>query len=121
MSDDWGDEAPGIEAQPFEPDEHDRPDGDVPDREPGRVLGVDIADLAASLAAPAIRSVVHKAVADAVKEAVQTEVEEALDPTVLEELQGQAAVAAGGAVAVALDALDEEPDEEPDAVLRLGR
>lgn len=113
MIDDWGDEEPGIEAQPFEPDEYDKPGRDVPDREPGRVLGVDIADLAASLAAPAIRSVVHKAVADAVREAVQTEVDEALDPTVVEELQGQAAVAGRRAVAVALDALDDEPDEGP--------
>lgn len=127
MSDNWGD-APadeGIEAEPFELDEGDEPDPrDVPDdaelpelpeREPGRLFGIDIADVATALAAPAIRAVVQKAITGAVKDAVAAEVDEALDPTVVEELQAQAATAARRAVADAMDALDdEEPaDEEP--------
>ena len=79
MSDNWGD-APadeGIEAEPFELDEGDEPDPrDVPDddelpelpeREPGRLFGIDIADVATNLAAPAIRAAVQKAITAAVK------------------------------------------------------
>lgn len=114
MSDDWGDEEPGIEAQPFELDERDEPGAELPEREPGRLFGVDIADVANALAAPAIRSVVQKAITGAVKDAVQAEVDEALDPSVIEELQAQAATAARRAVTAAMDALDEEPaDQEP--------
>lgn len=114
MSDDWGDEEPGIEAQPFERDEPDEPGAVLPEREPGRLFGVDIADVATALAAPAIRAVVQKAITGAVKVAVQAEVNEALDPTVIEELQAQATTAARRAVTAAMDALDAEPsDEEP--------
>jgi hypothetical protein len=114
MSDDWGDEEPGIEAQPFELDERDRAGAELPEREPGRLFGVDIADLANALAAPAIRSVVQKAITGAVKDAVQAEVDEALDPSVIEELHAQAATAARRAVTAAMDALDDVPvGEEP--------
>ena len=114
MSDDWGDEEPGIEAQPFELDERDEPGAELPEREPGRLFGVDIADVANALAAPAIRAVVQKAITGAVKDAVQAEVDEALDPSVIEELQAQAATAARRAVDDAMAALDTEPvDEEP--------
>jgi hypothetical protein len=111
MSDDWGDEEPGIDAQPFDPDERD---DELPEREPGRLFGVDIADVATSLAGPAIRAAVQKAITAAVKDAVQAEVDEALDPSVIEELQAQAGTAARRAVAAAMDSLDDEPaDEEP--------
>ena len=83
MSDDWGDEEPGIEAQPFDLDERDEPGAELPEREPGRLFGVDIADVANALAAPAIRAVVQKAITGAVKDAVQAEVDEALDPSVV--------------------------------------
>lgn len=118
MGDDWGDEKPGIEAQPLELDERHEPGTELPEREPGQLFGVDIADVANALAAPAIRAVVQKAITDAVKDAVEAEVDEALDPSAIEELQAQAATAARRAVAAAMDALDEEP---ADAVLRLGR
>ena len=54
----------------------------------------------------------------AVKDAVAAEVDEALDPSVIEELQAQAATAARRAVTAAMDALDEEEpaDEEPQAL-----
>ncbi len=129
MSDNWGD-APadeGIEAQPFELDEGDEPDprdvpddAELPEREPGRLFGIDIADVATNLAAPAIRAVVQKAITGAVKDAVKAEVDEALDPTVVEELQAQAATAARRAVTAALEALDEEEPAEEEPALYYG-
>ncbi|WP_308221545.1 DUF4913 domain-containing protein [Microbacterium kunmingense] len=114
MSNDWGDEEPGIEAQPYELDERDEPGGELPERESGRLFGIDIADVANALAGPAIRAVVQKAITGAVKDAVQAEVDEALDPSVVEELHARAATAARRAVTAAMNALDEEPaDEEP--------
>lgn len=107
---DWGDEDPAIEAEPYELDEPDREE--LPASEPGRLFGVDIARVAASLAAPAIQAVVHKAVTAAVKAAVQAAVDDALDPSVVEELQAQAATAARRAVDHAMAALDQEPDDD---------
>lgn len=111
---DWGDEDTGIEAEPYDVDEP------ATDREPGRILGVDIQELARSVAGPAIRQVVQKAVTDAVKDAVQGAVDEALDPTVLEELQAQAATAAARAVDVELAALDAEPEPVDEPTLYYG-
>lgn len=114
MSDNWADEQPGIEAQPFELDERDDPGAELPEREPGRLFGVDIADVANALAAPAIRAVVQKVITGAVKDAVQAEIDDALDPSVIEELHAQAATAARRTVTAAMDALNEErADEEP--------
>lgn len=104
---DWGDED-GIDAEPYDPDLYER--------EPGRMFGVDIAELAESIAAPAIATAVRKGVQDAVKQAVEEAVAEEMDPSVLEELHGQAATAARRAVRAAFDQLDsdeEDADEAP--------
>lgn len=105
----WGDEDNGIEAELFDADES------TATREPGRLLGVDIQELARSVAGPALHQVVQKAVTAAVKHAMQGAVDEALDPTVLEELHAQAATAAARAVSDELAALnaDPEPVDEP--------
>lgn len=108
MSDDWRDD--GIEAEPFDVDDQERDD-----REPGRVFGLDVAEVVDAMARPAIARVLQKAVRDVVNEVVDAEVKAQLDPTVVEELQLQAATAARRSVAAALNALDQEPaDEEPE-------
>ena len=112
MSDDWGD-------VPAEPELTDLPAGDDPDerpapreeREPGRLLGVDVDEMVRSLVGPAIRQVVQKAVTKEVKAAVEGAVADALDPTVIEELEAQAATAAVRAVSDELDALDDDGEE----------
>lgn len=111
---DWGDENLSIEAEPH--------DVDAPpiSGEPGRLLGVDIQELARSVAGPAIRQVVQKAVTDAVKDAVQGAVDDALDPTVLEELYAQAATAAARAVNLELEALDDELEHVDEPTLYYG-
>lgn len=107
MSTEWGDD--GIEAEPFDVDEEPRPE-----REPGRLFGVDVAQLVDDMARPALIRELQNAVRQAATEAVDAEVLEQLDPSVLEELQKQAATAARRSVAAALDELEEEPaDEEP--------
>lgn len=111
---DWGDEAHGIEAEPYDVDEASTP------REPGRLFGIDIQELARSVAGPALRQVVQKAVTDAVKDAMQAAVEEALDPTVLEELQLQAGTAAARALDDELAVLEEEPEPADEPTLYYG-
>lgn len=108
MSDDWRDD--GIEAEPFDVDDQGRDD-----REPGRVFGLDVTEVVDGMARPAIAHVLQKAVRDVVNEVVDAEVDAQLDPTVVEELQLQAATAARRSVAAALNELDQEPaDEEPE-------
>ena len=108
MSDDWRDD--GIEAEPFDGDVQERDD-----REPGRVFGLDVAEVVDGMARPAIARVLQKAVRDVVTEVVDAEVDTQLDPTVIKELQLQAATAARRSVAAALDELDQEPaDGEPE-------
>ncbi len=63
---------------------------------------------------PAIARAIQNTVRDVANEVVRAEVAEQLDPSVVEELQLQAATAARRSVAAALDELDEQPvDEEP--------
>ncbi|MAP62368.1 MAG: DUF4913 domain-containing protein [Microbacterium sp.] len=107
MSDDWRDD--GIEAEPFDVDDDVRKE-----REPGRVFGIDVAELIDGMARPAILRALQKSVRDVANEVVDAEVEAQLDPTVIEELQAQAATAARRSVAAALDELDEPADEEPE-------
>ncbi len=112
MSDNWGDDD-GIEAEPFDVD--DEPTAEREDREPGRMFGLDVAEVVESMARPAIARTLQRAVRDVVNEVVDAEVTEQLDPSVIEELQAQAATAARRAVGAALDELDEEPaNEEPE-------
>lgn len=109
MSDNWGDDD-GIEAEPFDVDEEP-----TAEREPGRMFGLDVAEVVDSMARPAIARTLQKAVRDVVNEVVEAEVAEQLDPSVIEELQAQAATAARRSVGAALDELDEEPaNEEPE-------
>lgn len=106
MSDDWRDD--GIEAEPFDVDEEPE------EREPGRIFGIDVAEVVEGMARPAIVRALQKTVRDVANEVVDAEVADQLDPSVLEELQLQAATAARRSVQSALDQLDEEPaDEEP--------
>lgn len=104
VTSDWGDETDGIEAEPYGLDES------AAEREPGRILGVDVDELTRSLVGPAIRQVVQKTIGDAVKDAVKAALEDALDPTVLDELEAQAATAAARAVRDELQALDAETE-----------
>lgn len=105
------DDAHGIEAEPFDVDDADQ---EFDDREPGRLFGLDVAQLAESVAGPMILRALQKEVSSVVGDAVDAEVAEQLDPTVVEELQAQAATAARRAVTAALAQLDEgEPEEEP--------
>lgn len=109
----WGNEdvqdGDGIEAEPFDVDEPD----EFEEREPGRLFGVDISELARSLAGDAVKRALHGAVQKAVDVAIADAVTEALDPTVVEELQGQAATAARREVEAAIAQLDEDEEEEP--------
>ncbi len=106
MSDDWRDD--GIEAEPFDVDEEPE------EREPGRIFGIDVAEVVEGMARPAIVRALQKAVRDVANEVVDAEVADQLDPSALEELQLQAATAARRSVQAALDQLDAEPaDEEP--------
>ncbi|MDU0328476.1 DUF4913 domain-containing protein [Microbacterium sp. KSW2-21] len=106
MSDDWGDDD-GIEAEPFDVDDEER--------EPGHIFGIDVAELVDGMARPAIVRSLQKAVRDLAAEVVDAEVTEQLDPSVIEELQLQAATAARSSVLAALDELDKEPTgEEPE-------
>lgn len=106
MSDDWRDD--GIEAEPFDVDEEPE------EREPGRIFGIDVAEVVEGMARPAIVRALQRTVRDVANEVVDAEVADQLDPSVLEELQLQAATAARRSVQSALDQLDEEPaDEEP--------
>jgi hypothetical protein len=104
MSDDWRDD--GIEAEPFDVDEEPE------EREPGRMFGIDVAEVVEGMARPAIVRALQKTVRDVANEVVDAEVADQLDPSVLEELQQQAATAARRSVQAALDQLDEEPDDE---------
>jgi len=115
MSDDWGDVPadPELTDVPADDDPDERP-APREEREPGRLLGVDVDELVRSLVGPAIRQVVQKAVTKEVKAAVEGAVADALDPTVIEELEAQAATAATRAVSDELDALDEAPDDDED-------
>lgn len=106
MSDDWRDD--GIEAEPFDVDEEPE------EREPGRMFGIDIAEVVDGMARPAIVRALQKTIRDVANEVVDAEVADQLDPSVLEELQLQAATAARRSVQAALNQLNEEPtDDEP--------
>ncbi|MBM3714197.1 MAG: DUF4913 domain-containing protein [Actinobacteria bacterium] len=108
MSDNWGDD--GIEAEPFDVD-----DEPIEEREPGRMFGLDVVEVVDGMTRPAIARALQKVVRDVASEVVEAEVAEQLDPSVVEELQLQAATAARRSVAAALDELDDEPaDEEPE-------
>ncbi|WP_295787926.1 DUF4913 domain-containing protein [uncultured Microbacterium sp.] len=108
MSDDWRED--GINAVPL--DIHDQ---GREGREPGRVFGVDVADIVDAMVRPAIARALQNAVRDVANEVVEAEVAEQLDPSVLEELQLQAATAAQRSVAADLDELEKAPvDEEPE-------
>lgn len=113
--DEGTDETDGIEAEPFDvdvDDDDDRPE--VEGREPGRMFGLDVAQLAESMAGPMILRALQKEVSGVVGEAVDEAVREELAPSVIEELQAQAGTAARRAVAAVLAQLDEaEPEEEP--------
>lgn len=111
MSDNWGDD--GIDAEAFDVD--DEPTGERQEREPGRMFGLDVAEVVDGMTRPAIARALQKVVRDVTNEVVDTEVAEQLDPSVVEELQLQAITAARRSVAAALNELDEEPaDEEPE-------
>lgn len=105
MSDNWGDD--GIEAEPCNVDDEEREE-----REPKRVFGVDVAEVVGGMARPAVVRALQKAVRDVANEVVEAEVEAQLNPSVLDELQLQAATAARRSVAAALHELDGEPAEE---------
>lgn len=109
MSDNWGDD--GIDAEPFDVDGRlDRRE----ERQPGRIFGLDVAQLAESMADQVIVRALHKEVSAVVADAIDEAVREQLDPSVLEELQTQAGTAARRAVATALTRLDQaDPEEEP--------
>lgn len=104
----------GIEAEPFDVDvDDDEERGEFEQREPGRMFGLDVAQLAESMAGPMILRALQKEVSGVVGEAVDEAVREELDATVIEELQARAGTAARRAVAAALAQLDEsEPEEE---------
>ena len=89
------------------------------ERDQGRLLGVDVDELVRSLVGPATRQVVQKAVTNEVKAAVEGAVADALNPTVIEELEAQAATAATRAVRDELYALEGAPEDDEEETPRL--
>ncbi|MDZ8202765.1 DUF4913 domain-containing protein, partial [Microbacterium sp. SSW1-59] len=111
----WGNEdiedEPGTEAEPLDVDNTDT--NELEEREPGRVFGVSISELARSLAGPAVEKAVRGAVQKAVDAEIAQAVVDALDPSVVVELHAQAATAARHEVTAVIAQLDDAAEEEP--------
>lgn len=118
---DWGEDEPGIEAEPFDVD--DEPQGPLERREPGRAFGVDIGELATDLVASTFQKAIREQIVDVVGQTVEDAVSEVLDDVTIEDLQLRAGTAALDAVQQQLAALDDEPEpeeEEPEPELYYG-
>lgn len=108
---DWGDDEPGIEAEPFGVNVDAEP-GPRERREPGSAFGVDLRELTANLVAVSFQKAIRKQVAAVVSPAVEKAVTGALDEDLLDDLRIRVETAATDAVAQQLAAIDDEPEPE---------
>nr|WP_181716190.1 DUF4913 domain-containing protein [Cryobacterium sp.]QJS06046.1 hypothetical protein [Cryobacterium sp.] len=116
---DWGDDEPGIDAEPFDVD--DEPASPRERREPGSIFGVDLGELTSDLVAVSFQKAIRKQVTAVVSQAVEQAVTDALDEDVLDDLRIRVETAADDAVAQQLAAIDDAPEpEETDPPLYYG-
>lgn len=107
---DWGDDEPGIDAEPFGVD--DEPESPRERRETGSAFGVDLRELTSDLVAVSFQKAIRKQVTAVVSQAVEEAVSEAFDDDLLDDLRIRVETAATDAVAAQLAAIDDEPELE---------
>ncbi len=117
----WGEDEPGIEAEPFDVDEEPTPAAPRERREPGRAFGIDLGELTSQLVAVAFQKAIRKEVSATASQAAEEAVVGLLDEDVLDDLRIRVETAAADAAAVQLAAIDDEPEEdEPEPGLYYG-
>ena len=108
----WGEDEPGIEAEPFGAGVDDEPEGPRERREPSRAFGVDLGELTADLVAVSFQKAIRKQVTAVVSQVVDAAVTDALDEDVLDDLRIRVETAATDAVAQQRALVDDESEPE---------
>ncbi|WP_082775424.1 DUF4913 domain-containing protein [Pseudoclavibacter helvolus] len=123
----WGENEPGIEAEPAPAEEQpaavdEKPAKPSERRTPGHAFGIDLAELTSDLVSVAFHKEIRKQVSASASKAAEAAVGGLLDAELLDDLRIRVETAATDAAAAQLAAINDEPqdEEEPEPALYYG-
>lgn len=113
----WGENEPGIEAEPAPAEEQPaavdvKPARPRERREPGRAFGIDLGEMTSDFVTAAFHKALRKQVTATASKAAEEAVGGLLDEDVLDDLRIRMETAATDAAAAQLAAIDDEPETE---------